>query len=109
MCGLAGIFEYRAEALPGICLAHCRVAIIDLSEAGAQAMVNAQSGDRIDCNGGIYNHRGLRAGYRPGRSGIVTVVPHKAVRLRCGSKLLMEHRCGISLPRISLRGACVGL
>ena len=109
MCGLAEIFQYRAEALPGGCLAHCRIAIIHLSETWAQTMVNAQAGDRIDCNGGIYNHRGLRTDSRPGRSGTAAVVPHKAPHQRSESKTVMEHRCDISLPPIGLRGACVGL
>ncbi|HEV7405023.1 MAG TPA: asparagine synthase (glutamine-hydrolyzing) [Chthoniobacteraceae bacterium] len=41
-------------------LGHTRLAIIDLSEAGAQPMRDEQTGNVIVFNGEIYNHRALR-------------------------------------------------
>src|SRR5215207_8245735 len=45
----------------GSALAHRRLAIIDLSERGAQPMVDEELGLTVVFNGIIYNHRGLRA------------------------------------------------
>ena len=85
MCGIAG--ELRREASPdrdvlermsaalaprgpdgdgmwfhnGSALAHRRLAIIDLSERGAQPMVDDELGLTVVFNGIIYNHRDLRA------------------------------------------------
>ena len=85
MCGIAG--ELRREASPdrdvldrmsaalaprgpdgegvwshnGTALAHRRLAIIDLSERGAQPMVDDELGLTVVFNGIIYNHRELRA------------------------------------------------
>ncbi|MCX7140583.1 MAG: asparagine synthase (glutamine-hydrolyzing) [Proteobacteria bacterium] len=89
MCGVAGIFAYRESAPPvdeqellrireamihrgpdgaglwispdrRVGLAHRRLAIIDLSEAGAQPMSTADGNFRITFNGEIYNYRELR-------------------------------------------------
>ena len=45
----------------GVGLVHRRLAIIDLSERGAQPMVDAALGLTVAFNGCIYNHRELRA------------------------------------------------
>lgn len=49
-----------ASANGEVAFAHRRLAIIDLSEAGAQPMVDAQSGCAICFNGEIYNFQELR-------------------------------------------------
>jgi asparagine synthase (glutamine-hydrolysing) len=89
MCGIAGIFAYRSEA-PAVDraellrvrdymtargpdgaglwispdqrvgLAHRRLAIIELSETGAQPMLDVATGNQIVFNGEIYNHAALR-------------------------------------------------
>ena len=88
MCGIAGTFCYRParvdrEALLGmrdcmqsrgpdasgywesddrhVGLAHRRLSIIDLSEAGAQPMANREGTLRVVFNGEIYNYQALRA------------------------------------------------
>ncbi len=86
MCGIAGIFEFnglaRAATVQGMidsmahrgpdgegvwssrdgrmCLGHRRLAIIDLSPAGAQPMVSADGKLAVTFNGEIYNYQALR-------------------------------------------------
>lgn len=89
MCGIAGVFAYRDNAPPvnreellriresmvkrgpdgaglwvsndaRVGLAHRRLAIIDLSEAGAQPMATVDENFRVTFNGEIYNYRELR-------------------------------------------------
>lgn len=90
MCGIAGIFAYQERALPvdldellairdamaargpdgagvwldehrRVGLAHRRLAIIDLSEGGAQPMLAHDSLSVVTFNGEIYNYRELKA------------------------------------------------
>jgi len=49
------------DAEAGVALAHRRLAILDLSEAGRQPMVSADGRLVLTFNGEIYNHRALRA------------------------------------------------
>ncbi len=99
MCGIAGAFAYRADAPPvdrtellrvrdamiargpdaaGLWMAddgrvgfgHRRLAIIDLSEGGAQPMLDPETDNWICFNGEIYNHQQLRA--RLNRDGVAT-------------------------------------
>ena len=89
MCGIAGVYAYRESAPPvdraellrirdhmrrrgpdgeglwisgdgRIGLAHRRLAIIDLSETGAQPMASADGRYKVTFNGEIYNYRALR-------------------------------------------------
>ncbi len=89
MCGIVGIFSYSDSAPPVVpeeilkirdamrprgpdgaglwvsadgraALAHRRLSIIDLSEAGAQPMATPDGSLRVVFNGEIYNYRELR-------------------------------------------------
>src|SRR5665647_2380666 len=91
MCGIAGIFAYHHSAPPveaaeavkireamrsrgpdgaglwlspdkRLVLAHRRLSIIDLSEAGVQPMATRDQSVRVVFNGEIYNYRELRNG-----------------------------------------------
>lgn len=99
MCGIAGIFSYHPDAPPvdqaellrirermiargpddaglwvsddrRVGLAHRRLAIIDLSPAGAQPMHDPETGNWIVFNGEIYNHVQLRE--QLNRDGVTT-------------------------------------
>jgi asparagine synthase (glutamine-hydrolysing) len=90
MCGLCGIFAYQSSASPvdrseliavreamrsrgpdgagewmsadgKLALAHRRLAIIDLSNGGAQPMLDPETGNALVFNGEIYNYQELRA------------------------------------------------
>lgn len=50
-----GIYE-----APGVSLAHARLAVLDLSDAGSQPMFSPDNRFAIVCNGEIYNFRQLR-------------------------------------------------
>src|SRR5215510_9870582 len=82
MCGIAISFTRRGQAEPfdlqrlshrgpdsqgewrshdgRVWLGHTRLAILDLSSAGAQPMVDPLTGNTIVFNGEIYNHLNLR-------------------------------------------------
>jgi asparagine synthase (glutamine-hydrolysing) len=53
-------FNYHADSINDIFLAHSRLSIIDLSSAGNQPMVDSLNGNIISFNGEIYNHHELR-------------------------------------------------
>ena len=60
--GPDGVGRQALNGRPDGCtrLAHRRLAIIDLSDAGRQPMANPQTGDWLIFNGEIYNYRELR-------------------------------------------------
>ena len=109
MCGLAGIVTYDgapvehavlrrmaatlrhrgpdaegfysdSTAAPGVFLAHCRLAVIDLSSAADQPLGNEDGSVQVALNGEIYNFRELRRGLRDehrfGSQGDSEVVAH---------------------------------
>jgi asparagine synthase (glutamine-hydrolysing) len=56
-----GLWERADGGLPAVVLGHRRLAILDLSPAGAQPMVDAASGNVLTFNGEIYNYLEVRA------------------------------------------------
>jgi len=143
MCGIAGIYAYRESAPPvdeqellrirehmikrgpdgaglwispdrKVGLAHRRLAIIDLSEAGAQPMATADGNFHITFNGEIYNYRELRKeleakGYRFHSNSDTEVLLHlyaergpdmvRALRGMYAFALWDEHKKGMFLAR----------
>ena len=57
----SGVWERAAADAPFVALGHCRLAIIDLSDAGAQPMACNDGQSFITFNGEIYNYRELMA------------------------------------------------
>lgn len=57
-----GHWTSSIDAERAVHLVHTRLAILDLSPAGAQPMRDPESGGVIAFNGEIFNYRGLRAG-----------------------------------------------
>src|SRR4029079_6633468 len=53
----SGLWQSEAQE---VVFGHRRLAILDLSEAGAQPMVDAESGCAVSFTGELYNFRGLR-------------------------------------------------
>ena len=59
-----------------VVFAHRRLAIIDLTEAGAQPMVDRESGCTISFNGEIYNFKELRGELEVSRRALLFLVRH---------------------------------
>ena len=59
-----GHWHRRAGAPPWVSLGHCRLAIIDLTEMGAQPMASNDGVAVLTYNGEIYNYQELRAELR---------------------------------------------
>jgi asparagine synthase (glutamine-hydrolysing) len=77
-----GAWESPADANGrGVLLAHRRLAILDLSPAGAQPMVDPVTGHVIAFNGEIYNYLDLRTGL-PGEGRSISSSGDTAVLLR---------------------------
>ena len=66
-----------AWAHGSIALGHRRLRIIDLSERGAQPMVDSELGLAVVFNGCIYNHRELRARARSRRAALLLRQRHR--------------------------------
>lgn len=73
LTGMAKAIAYRgpdsrghwADAERGVAFGHLRLAIVDLTEAGAQPMIAPSGRFVIVFNGEIYNYADLRANWRP--------------------------------------------
>ncbi len=118
MCGIVGIFSYKASAPQAdlaeliairdamaargpdgagqwlsldrrVALGHRRLALVDLSESGAQPMATADGALHITFNGEIYNYQAIRARLGPRRA--------------FSSRIPIPRCCSISMLRRGLR------
>ena len=100
--GMMATLEHRGPDGGGVLvegpvgLGHRRLAIIDLSEDGAQPMVDASGRYVLTYNGEIYNYLELRAGARRPRSRI-------SLQQRLGGLARRVRALGAGIPRAAQR------
>jgi len=137
MCGIAGILNYRnvggvedAEAVMRmtarmaprgpdgeslwqspdgrVVLGHRRLAIIDLSPAGAQPMADPETGNVIVFDGEIYNYRELRAELESAGSRFRYTDDGKTLRFASTVKALLAGGVDDAASAVSAVGAAAG-